>query len=122
MPARNEIVQAVRMRQAIDPPFFLDLQICTPSSLRWRLNSTAHLDPASLIFVYSPAEQGRSAGEVKDDAGANSFLGTRARRIPGRVRRLLWTSRATLASLALRAWATQQSSAQERRAHRAVQQ
>ncbi len=38
MPARNEIDQAVRIRQAIDPPFFLDLLVRTPSSLRWRLD------------------------------------------------------------------------------------
>src|SRR5262245_4417095 len=37
MPARNEIDQAIRIRQAVDPPFFLDLLVRTPSDVRWRL-------------------------------------------------------------------------------------
>jgi predicted nucleotidyltransferase len=37
MPARNEIDQAVRIDRAIDPPFPLDLLVCTPKNLAWRL-------------------------------------------------------------------------------------
>src|SRR5438094_4218629 len=38
MPARNEIDQAVRIDRAIDPLFPLDLIVCTPKNLAWRLN------------------------------------------------------------------------------------
>src|SRR5947209_9312077 len=37
MPARNEIDQAVRIDRVIDPPFPLDLLVCTPKNLAWRL-------------------------------------------------------------------------------------
>jgi uncharacterized protein len=37
MPARNEIDQAVRIDRIIDPPFPLDLIVCTPKNLAWRL-------------------------------------------------------------------------------------
>jgi len=37
MPARNEIGQAVRIDRAIDPMFPLDLIVCTPKNLAWRL-------------------------------------------------------------------------------------
>ena len=37
MPARNEIDQAVRIDRAIDPLFPLDLIVCTPKNLAWRL-------------------------------------------------------------------------------------
>src|SRR5690242_20688336 len=37
MPARNEIDQAVRIDQEIDPPFPLDLIVRTPKTLAWRL-------------------------------------------------------------------------------------
>jgi predicted nucleotidyltransferase len=37
MPARNEIDQAVRIRQAIDHPFPMDLLVRTPYTMKWRL-------------------------------------------------------------------------------------
>jgi predicted nucleotidyltransferase len=37
MPVRNEIDQAVRIDRAIDPPLPLDLIVCTPRNLAWRL-------------------------------------------------------------------------------------
>lgn len=37
MPARNEIAQAVRIDRAIDPMFPLDLIVCTPKNIAWRL-------------------------------------------------------------------------------------
>jgi predicted nucleotidyltransferase len=37
MPARNEIDQAVRIDRVVDPPFPLDLIVCTPGNLAWRL-------------------------------------------------------------------------------------
>ncbi len=37
MPARNEIAQAVRIDRAVDPQFPLDLIVCTPKNLAWRL-------------------------------------------------------------------------------------
>ena len=37
MPARNEIDQAVRIDRAIDPLFPLDLIVCTPKNMAWRL-------------------------------------------------------------------------------------
>lgn len=37
MPAANEIDQAVRIDRAVDPLFPLDLIVCTPRNLAWRL-------------------------------------------------------------------------------------
>ena len=37
MPARNQIDQACRIDDAIDPPFPLDLIVRTPHSMKWRL-------------------------------------------------------------------------------------
>jgi predicted nucleotidyltransferase len=37
MPTRNEIDQAVRIDRDIDPPFPLDLMVCTPKNVAWRL-------------------------------------------------------------------------------------
>src|SRR5713101_3327402 len=37
MPARNEIDQAVRIDRVIDPFFPLDLIVCTPKNMAWRL-------------------------------------------------------------------------------------
>ena len=37
MPARNQIDQACRIDDAIDPPFPLDLIVRTPKNLAWRL-------------------------------------------------------------------------------------
>src|SRR3989442_390876 len=37
MPARNAIDQAVRIDQATDPPFPLDLIVRTPHTIAWRL-------------------------------------------------------------------------------------
>jgi predicted nucleotidyltransferase len=37
MPARNEIDQAVRIDRVIDPQFPLDLLVCTPTNMAWRL-------------------------------------------------------------------------------------
>jgi predicted nucleotidyltransferase len=37
MPARNEIDQAVRIDRAVEPSFPLDLIVCTPKNLAWRL-------------------------------------------------------------------------------------
>jgi predicted nucleotidyltransferase len=37
MPARNQIDQAVRIDQAIDAPFPLDLIVRTPRNLAWRV-------------------------------------------------------------------------------------
>lgn len=37
MPARHEIDQAVRIDRAINPPFPLDLIVCTPKNVAWRL-------------------------------------------------------------------------------------
>lgn len=37
MPARNEIDQAVRIDRAVDPMFPLDLIVCTPKNISWRL-------------------------------------------------------------------------------------
>src|SRR5260370_15472022 len=37
MPARNQIDQAVRIDRALDPPFPLDLVVCTPRNMKWRL-------------------------------------------------------------------------------------
>src|SRR3954471_10256055 len=37
MPARNEIAQAVRIDRAVDPQFPLDLLVCTPKNVAWRL-------------------------------------------------------------------------------------
>jgi predicted nucleotidyltransferase len=37
MPARNEIDQAVRIDRAVDPSFPLDLIVCTPKNIAWRL-------------------------------------------------------------------------------------
>lgn len=37
MPAANEIDQAIRIWQALDAPFPLDLIVRTPHNLRWRL-------------------------------------------------------------------------------------
>jgi predicted nucleotidyltransferase len=37
MKARNEIDQALRIEQALDPPFGLDVIVRTPRNLRWRL-------------------------------------------------------------------------------------
>ena len=37
MPARNQIDQACRIDNAIDPPFPLDLIVRTPKNLAWRL-------------------------------------------------------------------------------------
>jgi uncharacterized protein len=68
MPARNEIDQAVRIRQAVDPPFFLDLLVCTPTSLRWRLEQGDS-------FLREVVDRGRVLYE-KTDAG----LGEKGRR------------------------------------------
>ncbi len=37
MPARNEIDQAIRIDRAVEPCFPLDLVVCTPKNLAWRL-------------------------------------------------------------------------------------
>jgi predicted nucleotidyltransferase len=37
MPARNALDQAIRIDQATDPPFPLDLIVRTPKTLAWRL-------------------------------------------------------------------------------------
>ena len=37
MPARNEIDQAVRIDRVVDPMFPLDLIVCTPKNIAWRL-------------------------------------------------------------------------------------
>ena len=37
MPARNEIAQAVRIDRAVEPLFPLDLIVCTPKNIAWRL-------------------------------------------------------------------------------------
>src|SRR5262249_20211438 len=37
MPARNQIDQAVRIELACDPPFPLDIIVCTPKNMKWRL-------------------------------------------------------------------------------------
>jgi predicted nucleotidyltransferase len=37
MPARNEIDQAIRIDRSIDPLFPLDLIVCSPKNLFWRL-------------------------------------------------------------------------------------
>jgi predicted nucleotidyltransferase len=37
MPARNEIDQAVRIDRVIDPQFPLDVIVCTPKNMAWRL-------------------------------------------------------------------------------------
>jgi predicted nucleotidyltransferase len=37
MPARNEIDQAVRIDRVVDPGFPLDLIVCTPKNVAWRL-------------------------------------------------------------------------------------
>ena len=37
MPARNQIDQAVRIDQAVDAPFALDLIVRTPRNMDWRL-------------------------------------------------------------------------------------
>jgi predicted nucleotidyltransferase len=37
MPARNQIDQACRIDDALDPPFPLDLIVRTPNNLAWRL-------------------------------------------------------------------------------------
>ena len=37
MPTRNEIDQAVRIDRAVDPLFPLDLIVCTPENIAWRL-------------------------------------------------------------------------------------
>src|SRR5713226_8309370 len=37
MPARNEIDQAVRIDRVIDPLFPLDLIVCSPKNIAWRL-------------------------------------------------------------------------------------
>ena len=37
MPARNEIDQAVRIDRVVDPLFPLDLIVCSPMNLAWRL-------------------------------------------------------------------------------------
>src|SRR5256886_15957158 len=37
MPARNQIDQAIRIRTAVEAPFPMDLIVCTPKNLRWRL-------------------------------------------------------------------------------------
>jgi predicted nucleotidyltransferase len=37
MPARNEIDQAVRIDRTVAPSFPLDLIVCTPKNLAWRL-------------------------------------------------------------------------------------
>ena len=37
MAARNELDQAVRIDRAVDPMFPLDLIVCTPKNISWRL-------------------------------------------------------------------------------------
>src|SRR5947209_2692435 len=37
MPAKNELSQSIRIRQAIDTPFAMDLFVCTPENLAKRL-------------------------------------------------------------------------------------
>jgi predicted nucleotidyltransferase len=37
MPTRNELDQSVRISLAIDPPFPLDVIVCTPKNMHWRL-------------------------------------------------------------------------------------
>jgi predicted nucleotidyltransferase len=37
MPAKNELDQAAEISLAIDPPFPLDLLVCTPRTMEWRL-------------------------------------------------------------------------------------
>ena len=37
MPARSEIGQAIRIDRAVDPAFPLDLIVCTPKNIAWRL-------------------------------------------------------------------------------------
>src|SRR6266481_2737773 len=37
MPAKNEIAQAVRIDRVVDPLFPLDLIVCTPKNIAWRL-------------------------------------------------------------------------------------
>jgi predicted nucleotidyltransferase len=37
MKGRNEIDQALRIEQALDPPFGLDVIVRTPRNIRWRL-------------------------------------------------------------------------------------
>jgi uncharacterized protein len=38
MPARNEIDRAVRIDRVVDPLFPLDLIVCSPKSVAWRIN------------------------------------------------------------------------------------
>src|SRR5262245_4324914 len=38
MPARNEIDQAVRIDREVEPSFPLDLIVCTPKNIAWRLS------------------------------------------------------------------------------------
>jgi predicted nucleotidyltransferase len=37
MPARNELDKAVRILNVLDPPFSVDLIVCTPYNFSWRL-------------------------------------------------------------------------------------
>jgi predicted nucleotidyltransferase len=37
MPARNEIDQSIRIWNAVDPPFSVDIIVRTPKNLRWRV-------------------------------------------------------------------------------------
>src|SRR5205807_309155 len=37
MPARNLIDQAIRIRTVVEAPFPMDLIVCTPKNLSWRL-------------------------------------------------------------------------------------
>jgi uncharacterized protein len=72
-PARSEIGQAVRIDRATDPMFPLDLIVCTPTNLAWRLKEGDS-------FLRDIMARGKVLYEKADGAmGAKGLIGFRRR-------------------------------------------
>lgn len=72
MPARNQIDQAARISQAIDPPFPLETIVRTPENLRWRLDegdSFLHENMSRGKVLYEKADGGMGAKSRSEFAG-----------------------------------------------------
>lgn len=73
MPARNEIDQALRIEESLDPPFAIDIIVRTPKNLAWRFEEGDW-------FLREVLEQGEVLYEKPDQrVGAQSRSGSRRR-------------------------------------------
>ena len=82
MPARNQIDQAIRIDQAIDAPFPLDLIVRTPKNMNWRLEEGDSFLREIMSFgkiLYEKADKGmdtKGRGRLSTGGQARPRKGT----------------------------------------------